>query len=145
MYQTVAAAYALPANIKKVDVGGGMIHGDAYDFRDRSGRLILAHTSGPAHGGAKGHRLDASFGNVDVLIPSTTISSGARPMIAARLFPGFSTINCGFCSTTPSRTFNPGTILVRNAAPDHIYLFAVGQRRGRCTSTAPVQCCRPAP
>ena len=34
--------------VKKVDVGGGMIHGSAEDFAgDESGRILLSHTSAP--------------------------------------------------------------------------------------------------
>ena len=46
MFERVRAAYDEPATIKKVDIGGGLIHGEAADFRsDRSGKIILAHTS----------------------------------------------------------------------------------------------------
>ena len=41
-------AYLTPVDLKKVDIGGGMIHGDALDFHDdMSEKIILAHRSEP--------------------------------------------------------------------------------------------------
>ncbi|HUX40232.1 MAG TPA: hemerythrin domain-containing protein [Rectinemataceae bacterium] len=43
------ALYLEPADLKKVDVGGGMIHGEARDFAsDTSGELLLSHTDSAA-------------------------------------------------------------------------------------------------
>ena len=129
MYQNVAAAYALPANIKKVDVGGGMIHGDAYDFRDdRSGRLILAHTSGRNTVAQKAIGSTASFGNVDVLIPSNHdfIWRSAYELLLA-YFPEIQHHQLRVLLNNPVETFNPGTILVKERRPaDNIYLLLSG-------------------
>jgi hemerythrin-like metal-binding protein len=44
----VKADYLEPADVKKLDVGGGMIHGEADDFaHDLSGDLLLSHTDSP--------------------------------------------------------------------------------------------------
>ena len=129
MYQNVAAAYALPANIKKVDVGGGMIHGDAYDFRDdRSGRLILAHTSGRNTVAQKAIGSTASFGNVDVLIPSNHdfIWRSAYELLLA-YFPEIQHHQLRVLLNNPVETFNPGTILVKERRPaEYIYLLLSG-------------------
>src|SRR5579862_1633668 len=43
--ERVLADYAIPADVKKIDIGGGLIHGQAQDFRnDRSKKIVLAHT-----------------------------------------------------------------------------------------------------
>jgi hemerythrin-like metal-binding protein len=66
-------AYLVPADIKKIDIGGGMIHGDILDFAgDESGELLLSHTArelGPAEL-AIGRRPE--FGETSVLIPAST-------------------------------------------------------------------------
>ncbi|MGE4280606.1 MAG: cyclic nucleotide-binding domain-containing protein, partial [Magnetospirillum sp.] len=129
MFQAVAASYALPANIKKVDVGGGMIHGDAYDFRDdRSGRLILAHTSGKHTLAQKAIGSTASFGNVDVLIPSNHdfIWRSAFELLQA-YFPDIAHHQLRVLLNNPVSTFNPGTILVKERRPtENIYLLLSG-------------------
>jgi len=66
------AEYLAPADLKKVDVGGGMIHGDALDFvSDSSADLLLSHSSSPAalEGAPRGRV--AAFGEVSILIPPT--------------------------------------------------------------------------
>ena len=68
-YSKIKETYATPVNLKKVDIGGGMIHGAAVDFRDdQSEKLILSHTERTltAEEHEIGHRLP--FGATDVLI-----------------------------------------------------------------------------
>ena len=64
-------AYLVPADVKKIDIGGGMIHGEALDFlNDDSGEILLSHTSrslGPSEL-AIGRR--PGFGEQSVLIPA---------------------------------------------------------------------------
>jgi hemerythrin-like metal-binding protein len=63
------AAYLEVADVKKVDVGGGMIHGSAADFAlDGSGRLLLSHSSSPIGERDRGRASVASFGEEDVLL-----------------------------------------------------------------------------
>jgi hemerythrin len=63
--------YTQPLDIKKIDVGGGMIHGDAIDYKgDMSKRLILAHTSGELNAAQRELGSGAPFGTLDVLIES---------------------------------------------------------------------------
>jgi hemerythrin len=82
-------AYLEPADVKKVDVGGGMIHGSASDFdEDASGLLLLSHTSAPPilAEGARG--VVADFGDENRLIPGKEDYS--RPLALGyleRLFP----------------------------------------------------------
>ena len=68
IYQEVVENYLLPADIKKVDVGGGLIHGNAEDFRgDTSTRLVLAHTSRELTLRMKEIGSGAPFGTIDIL------------------------------------------------------------------------------
>lgn len=61
-----------PVNLKKIDIGGGMIHGRAVDFKnDRSDKIVLAHTALELNKEQKEIGSSASFGTVDILIPNT--------------------------------------------------------------------------
>ena len=69
-YERVREEYLTPVTLKKIDIGGGLIHGRAEDFRvDRSERIILAHTAEPLTSQQKEIGSSAPFGIVDVLIP----------------------------------------------------------------------------
>jgi hemerythrin len=71
-----------PADVKKIDAGGGMIHGDAADFvHDSSTKIIMSHGAAAAGVG---------FGDQDVLIagsPEEYCRRAARASLAA-WFPG---------------------------------------------------------
>jgi hemerythrin len=57
-----------PVDLKKVDAGGGLIHGDAADFAsDESGKILLSHGI-PESPARSGRTTTASFGETDVLI-----------------------------------------------------------------------------
>ncbi|EPY02783.1 bacteriohemerythrin [Magnetospirillum fulvum] len=129
MYDRIAAEYAKPANVKKIDVGGGMIHGDAYDFRDdRSGKIILAHTSHRNTRAQKAIGSTASFGTVDVLIPSN--HDFIWPFAYEALdsyFPGIPRHQIRVLLNNRVVTFNPGTILIKErTVNDYIYLVLSG-------------------
>jgi hemerythrin len=63
--------YLEPADIKKIDIGGGLIHGSAEDFaKDGSRKIILAHTAVALSNAQRQIGSGAPFGAVDVLIPS---------------------------------------------------------------------------
>jgi hemerythrin len=69
LYESVCREYFEPANIKKIDAGGGLIHGDADDFRnDGSGKILIAHTAGPLTRRQKEVGARATFGETDVLV-----------------------------------------------------------------------------
>jgi hemerythrin len=129
MYDKVAADYLVPADVKKIDVGGGMIHGDAYDFRDdMSGKIILAHTSQRNTRAQKAIGSTASFGTVDVLIPSNHdfIWPYAYEALNA-YFPGVPRHQIRVLLNNPVVTFNPGTILVKERlVNEEIYLLLSG-------------------
>ncbi|UCB45878.1 MAG: bacteriohemerythrin [Spirochaetota bacterium] len=68
----VKKRYHDPVDLKKIDIGGGYIHGMAQDFvKDRSTKLILAHTSMELTDEQKEIGSSASFGMEDVLIPAS--------------------------------------------------------------------------
>ncbi|MBI5162541.1 MAG: bacteriohemerythrin [Magnetospirillum sp.] len=115
LFQQVLADYKVPADVKKVDVGGGMIHGDAYDFReDKSEKIILAHTSQRHTIAQRAIGSSASFGTVDILIPSNHdfIWRSAFDLLMSS-FPGVPQHQIRVLINNPMVTFNPGTILAK--------------------------------
>jgi hemerythrin len=68
--EKVRERYLVPATLKKIDVGGGMVHGESEDFRDdQSDKLILCHTEKPLTKKQLEVGQEATFGSVDILIP----------------------------------------------------------------------------
>ncbi|MGE5547539.1 MAG: bacteriohemerythrin [Solirubrobacterales bacterium] len=129
LYQCIADEYRVPVDVKKVDVGGGLIHGDAYDFReDTSGKIILAHTAQKHTLAQKAIGSTASFGTVDVLIPSNHdfIWRAAFEFLNA-YFPDIAHSQLRILLNNPVVTFNPGTILVKERhTTSYIYLLLSG-------------------
>ncbi len=71
LYQDFCQKLREPADLKKIDIGGGMIHGDAEDFaNDTSGKMVLAHTARELTPREKEIGTEAAFGVHDVLIPA---------------------------------------------------------------------------
>ena len=77
---------ARPVDLKKVDAGGGLIHGDAADFAaDESKKILLSHGV-PESRDRPGRVTTAAFGDVDVLIPGGSeayFREAARSCLAA--------------------------------------------------------------
>jgi hemerythrin len=79
-----------PVALKKIDVGGGLIHGNAADFRDdRSSRILLSHGVPESPGDHSARVTTVSFGESDVLISGGAEEYFARTALAclAALFP----------------------------------------------------------
>jgi len=129
LYRRVVEDYATPVDIKKVDVGGGMIHGDAYDFRDdTSGKIILAHSAARNTIAQKAIGSTAAFGTIDVLIPSNHdfIWRAAYELLMG-YFPDIAHHQIRVLLNNPVVTFNPGTILVKERQPaPSIFLLLSG-------------------
>ncbi|OAN53150.1 cyclic nucleotide-binding protein [Paramagnetospirillum marisnigri] len=126
----VVADYAEPADVKKVDIGGGLIHGQAEDFiSDTSGKIILSHTALKLTDLQKRIGSGASFGTVDVLIPSNR--DFARRSAYGHLASYFPTVmdsHLQILLNSPLVTFNPETILIKEGfVGDAIYLLLTGQ------------------
>ena len=115
LYDRVVVDYATPADVKKIDVGGGLIHGDAYDFRDdRSGKIILAHTALKPTAAQRAIGSTASFGTVDILIPSDhDFIWRAAHEVLKTAFPDVPEHEIRVLLNNPTVTVNPGTILLK--------------------------------
>ena len=70
-FEKIAGKYLTKVDLKKLDIGGGQVHGEAIDFKDdRSHKIILAHTSSELNSCQKEIGSGAPFGTMDVLIPA---------------------------------------------------------------------------
>lgn len=122
--------YLSPADVKKVDVGGGLIHGEVDDFRgDTSGKVILAHFAGKLTDDQKRVGSAASFGTVDVLIPTHRdfLRRNAYTYLADYM-KAVSAEHLATLLNSPVVTFNPESIILKEGvANDCIYLLLAGQ------------------
>ncbi|MCC6473295.1 MAG: cyclic nucleotide-binding domain-containing protein [Burkholderiales bacterium] len=129
LFDRTLAAYLEPADIKKIDIGGGLIHGEAEDFReDPSGKLMLAHTARRLTERERSIGSGAPFGTVDVLIKGA--AEVFRPRAAELLrayFPRVPLYRLRPLMNCELRVFNPEEILL--GAGDHprsVYLVVSG-------------------
>ncbi|RYZ60079.1 MAG: MBL fold metallo-hydrolase [Proteobacteria bacterium] len=68
-YDRIKASYLERADLKKIDAGGGIIHGQAGDFReDQSTRIIFSHSTKPLTMTQQIYGTQAHFGQIDHLI-----------------------------------------------------------------------------
>lgn len=127
--EQVYGHYLTPHDIKKIDIGGGMIHGVAEDFReDESEKIILAHTALPLNTGQKEIGSGAPFGTVDTLIRGreNILYSQALQYLAS-YYPEAPHHSINLLLNFPLITFNPETIILKaNETHDHIYLVLTG-------------------
>ena len=126
----VLEEYLTPADVKKVDVGGGLIHGEVEDFRhDKSQKVILAHFAGTLNAEQRRVGSGASFGAVDVLIPTHRdfIWRNAYTYMADYLRAA-SSDQVTTLLNSPMVSFNPESIILKEGVPSpNIYLLLTGQ------------------
>ncbi|MBF0425137.1 MAG: bacteriohemerythrin [Magnetococcales bacterium] len=121
--------YAIPADIKKLDIGGGAIHGVARDFRhDTSGKVILAHTALPFTNEEKEIGSGAPFGTVDLLIPAYRDYWGAFALnFLSIYFPNVPEHQLAILVNNPMVEFNPHAIILKaKQIPENLYLILSG-------------------
>jgi hemerythrin len=107
--------YLRKADVKKLDIGGGLIHGAAEDFRDdASAKIILSHTAEPLTDSQKEIGSGAPFGMKDVLIPGGQdfVRSLAYHYLESYL-PGASRHELRMLMNHEIQTYNPETILLK--------------------------------
>jgi hemerythrin len=126
----VKQSYLEPADLKKIDIGGGMIHGNADDFSaDTSTRLLLAHTSRDLTENERRIGSGAPFGTLDILI------SGQQNFLLREAseflksyFPTVPGERLHMLLNNRIVTFNPETIITpAGKVPTEIYLLLAGK------------------
>lgn len=129
-YEQIRRDYLAPVDLKKIDIGGGMIHGDAEDFaRDASRKIVLAHTALPLTNRQKEIGSGAPFGTVDVLVPSHQeyVRSQAFHTLAA-YFPSVPTARLRALLNNPIDRFNPESIILKaGRRAQSVHLLLTGQ------------------
>ncbi|MBE3065026.1 MAG: cyclic nucleotide-binding domain-containing protein [Acidobacteria bacterium] len=128
-YDSCTRALLQPADIKKIDIGGGLIHGRAEDFAgDTSGRLVLAHTSVPLTDSQKEIGSGTAFAQDDVLIPTHCdyLLLSGRDCLREH-FPGAQAHDIAMLANCPLASFAPDALILRAEAPvKDIYLLLSG-------------------
>ena len=128
-YEQVKASYLEPANLKKLDIGGGLIHGMASDFaEDQSDKIILSHIDRELTDPEKQTGSDAPFGTVDVLIPTQQNYNKryAYEFINA-YFPDIPIHEIRILLNYPIVSFNAGSIIFKKGVVnEYIYLVLTG-------------------
>ena len=127
--EQVKKDYLTTAHVKKIDIGGGLIHGKAEDFReDPSEKIILSHTALALTDQQKEIGSGAPFGMVDVLIPTHQ----NYPWLYAfdflqSYFPKVPLHQLRTLLNNPVITFNPESIILKTGAVnEEIYLILTG-------------------
>ena len=118
-----------PATLKKIDIGGGMIHGRASDFKnDQSNKIVLAHTAFELNKEQKEIGSSASFGTVDILIPNTqTQELRSAFYFFKNDFPDLIPEKIRMLLNNETVLINPYEILIKaGEVADHVYLVLSG-------------------
>jgi hemerythrin len=129
VYESSQKSLHLAVDLKKIDAGGGLIHGRASDFAgDQSAKIVLSHISGDLTAADKEIGSNASFGLQDVLIESRvdyTRLSIQRHLAAH--FPEASSEDLGMLLNCPLVRLNTGHVILRRGAEAaDVHLVACG-------------------
>ncbi len=127
--EKVKRDYLEPANTKKIDIGGGMIHGDIEDFAsDESDRIVLSHTAVPYTDRQKEIGSGAPFGAVDDLIPIYQDYAWRFAIEYLRsYFPSASDYYMRILLNNKVELFNPESIILKEGGINsEIYLTLTG-------------------
>ncbi len=137
--ERVKEAYMEEVDIKKVDNGGGLIHGMAKDFtHDTSKKIILAHTARPLREEEKQIGSGAPFGTEDVLIPSNHDYLFARAhSFMQSFFPDLPQDQFRLLLNHEVVKFNPEEIILRSGDKiDYTYFLLTGAAEMLDTKTS---------
>lgn len=128
-FEQIKAKYMYPAHLKKIDIGGGMIHGNAEDFKDdKSHKIVLAHTSKSLTLQQREIGSSSAFGMVDVLIPTNHdyLVEFAHKHIK-NYFPQASENEINYLLNHPIVSYNAGSLLLKKGQESkYVYLLLTG-------------------
>ncbi|MEW5772444.1 MAG: bacteriohemerythrin [Thermodesulfobacteriota bacterium] len=126
-FERVWKDYLRKADVKKLDIGGGLIHGRAEDFRDDpSAKIILSHTAEPLTDSQKEIGSGAPFGMKDVLIPGAQdfVRLLAHHYLEDAL-PGMERHMARLLMNQEVRTYNPESILLKRGQRNRDVLLII--------------------
>lgn len=128
-FQKIKSNYLNRVNLKKLDIGGGLIHGKAENFKkDNSDKIVLAHTSLEITDKQKEVGSGAPFGTVDILMPSfkNYLWKSAYDFLKT-YFPTIPNYQIQILLNNRIKLFNPETIMLKEGENNEsIYLILTG-------------------
>ncbi len=128
-YERVRKSMFEPVDLKKIDAGGGAIHGDGTDFaEDRSKKIILSHSNVEFSLKEKEIGSTAAFGQTDVLIPSRQdYSMKTAHNLLREYFPEADISLIRMLLDCPVADYNTGSIIIRKGTQcPNVYLLLTG-------------------
>ncbi|HEY5140226.1 MAG TPA: cyclic nucleotide-binding domain-containing protein [Methylococcales bacterium] len=114
-FERIRTTYLTPYDLKKIDIGGGLVHGNAKDFQeDTSIRILLSHCSISLTPKEKEIGSSAPFGSIDVLVKGQMeeFRRHAFAYLQANL-PGVSSHDLRILINHPITLINPGAIFLK--------------------------------
>jgi hemerythrin len=118
-YEAFTRKVRQPVNVKKVDIGGGLIHGKAEDFiGDTSGKIFLSHTSAPLTEAQKKIGSCAAFGQQEILAQSggDYLQMNGQRWLSS-YFPDASADGIARLMKHPRVSFSPSDLIMPADAP----------------------------
>ena len=137
--QKTKKSYLNAATLKKIDAGGGMIHGELVDFiDDESEKIVLAHTVNYNYPKEQlGIASKADFGDVDELIPAK--KDYLRHSIAyfiKDLFPKIDKSKIQVLLNCDIKTFKPNSIMIdEDEKNENVFLLLSGAIKSNSSKT----------
>ncbi len=125
----VKTNYLMPADLKKIDIGGGLIHGEAQDFiHDPTPKKMLAHISRPLSSEEREIGSYARFGSTDELIPTHNDFLRTRAFEYLRFyFPDVPVYEIYTLLNCPIVNINAGdTLFKKSSRVSDLYLILTG-------------------
>jgi hemerythrin len=129
LFDKTKRVYLKKVDLKKIDIGGGMIHGVSDDFKhDKSKKILLSHTSLDLTLTQKEIGSSSPFGIIDTLIPNyQDFSMRQAYHFLQSYFIGTPDYQLKTILNNRVVTFNPETVILKEGELNrHIYLIITG-------------------
>jgi hemerythrin len=124
----IQEAYLTKLDLKKIDIGGGMVHGEAEDFKeDRSNKIVLSHTARTLTVNDKEIGDNAAFATVDVLIESKEDYFREKAMQSlSSYFPEATSAHLKAFLNSEMQSNNPGETILATGETSILFLLVTG-------------------
>ncbi len=128
-FDVVKKNYLESVQIKKIDAGGGLIHGSALDFElDNSDTVLISHIDQKLTNKQKEIGEHSSFGAINSLIPTEQdYSKRFAYKYLLEYFPSVPLYEINMILNCPIDSYNPGSIIIRKGKKsENIFLVLSG-------------------
>ncbi len=132
IYDNITTHYFKKVDVKKIDIGGGLIHGNADDFADdKSSKIILSHSSLDLSPSQKEIGSNATFAMEEVLISANKdYSMLSAYKYLSSYFPNAPNHSLNMLLNCKSKLINVGMIIIKKGVKNknvYIILNGVGE------------------